>query len=190
MKKFVGLILALFFVLCSLNAQNEKETSFQDTTKIFLKVDVETTKLKLPVQDVGLIYRGIDELKETSNTEFNAIMTKFELLTKDINSIVYRESDTKLEYIASNFDMNKSDISHAVQLTNRNRAVALVFPAILLFLLWARIYRFRHLEGVNAFIYIVLGLLLATATGFVIYVLLQGVFNADAALLKQLQELL
>lgn len=188
MKKFLVLLALLVLPLFTLNAQETVKRASDDTLR--LNIEVKATDVKLPIQDVSSIYTQINELKTSSKTEYDGIMSRIALLDNKIDNVVYKESDAKISYITSNFGMTKDDISTAVRRSNTNKAVAIVIPLLLLFYLWAKVLRIRHIDATHATLFIIIGLVLALATSFVLFVGLQGLFNSDAAVLHQLQKLL
>lgn len=188
MKKFIGLLILAMLSLFALDAQGMIERTSGDTLK--LNVEIKATDVKLPIQDVSSIYNQINELKISNKTEYDAMVSRLELLNNKIDNVVYKENDAKISYITSNFGMTKDDISRAVRRSSTNRAIAIVIPLLLLIYLWTKSLRVRHIDAVHATMFVIIGLVLAMATAFVIFMGLQSLFNPDAAVLHQLQELL
>lgn len=173
-----------------MSAQVTQGVRYSDTTRVIVSVDLESSKLKLPVQDVGTIYSQIDRLQSANKTEYEAISARLETLDSKISNITYQESDTKLEYISSNFNITKEQISTAIQRSSVNNLVAILIPIILLVVVWIRLFNVRNLEAYHAILYILLGLIAAIATGFCIKYGLEALFNHNMAILKELQQLL
>lgn len=193
MKKYLYLfVIGFLFTLCT-NAQTinaENRTRYSDTTRVIVSVDLESSKLKLPVQDVGTIYSQIDRLQSANKTEYEAISARLETLDSKIGNITYQESDAKLEYISSNFNITKEQMSTAILRSSINNLVAILIPIILLVVVWVRLFNVRNLEAYHAILYILLGLIAAIATGFCIKYGLEALFNHNMAILKELQNLL
>lgn len=188
MKKFLGIFILTILSLFALNAQGAVERTSGDTLK--LNVEIKATDVKLPIQDVSSIYSQINELKTSNKTEYDAMISRLELLSNKIDNVVYKENDAKISYITSNFGMTKDDISKAVRRSSTNRAIAIIIPLLLLIYLWTKSLRVRHIDAVHATMFIIIGLVLSIATATVIFIGLQSLFNPDAAVLHQLQDLL
>lgn len=188
MRKFLGVLVIAILSLFALNAQGSVERISADTLK--LNVQIKTTDIKLPIQDVSSIYNQINELKTSNKTEYDAMAAYLEVLSNKIDNVVYKENDAKISYITSNFGMTKDDISKAVQRTNTNKAISIGIPLLLLIYLWLKVLRVRHIEATHATLFVVIGLILSIVTAFLLYTGLQSLFNPDAAVLHQLQELL
>lgn len=188
MRKFLVLLALLALPFFAINAQETVKRVPDDTLR--LNIEVKATDVKLPIQDVSSIYNQINELKTSSKTEYDGIMSRIALLDNKMDNIVYKESDAKISYITSNFGMTKDDISKAVRRSSTNKAVAIAIPLILLIYLWGRTLQIRQLDAINAMYLVIIGLILALATSFVLYTILQGALNQNAAILSQLQKLL
>jgi len=174
--------------LFAVEAQSSIERASDDTLR--LNVQIKASDIKLPIQDVSSIYLQINELKSANKTEYDAIKTKLDFMNNKVDNIIYKETESKLEYIASNFNMTKEDISIAVIKSNINKTVAIIIPSILIILLWVKLYKLRNINAIDALVYILLGIVLAASTGLLIYTGLESLFNKDVAILNQLQNLL
>ena len=188
MKRFIASFVLILFSLFALNAQTQTDKSSGDTLR--LNVQIKASDIKLPIQDVSSIYEQINELKTSNKTEYDVIKNQLDFMSNKMDNIVHRETDSKLEYIASNFGMTKDDIKSSVIRSNINKTIAIVIPSILIIILWVRLYRVRNIRAVDALVYILLGVVLAVSTGFLIYLGLESLFNKDIAILNELKNLL
>lgn len=188
MKRFIASFVLILFSLFALNAQTQTDKQSDDTLR--LNVQIKASDIKLPIQDVSSIYAQINELKTSNKTEYDVIKNQLDFMSNKMDNIVHRETDSKLEYIASNFGMTKDDIKSSVIRSNINKTIAIVIPSILIIILWVRLYRVRNIRAVDALVYILLGVVLAVSTGFLIYLGLESLFNKDIAILNELKNLL
>ena len=188
MKRFIASFVLILFSLFALNAQTQTDKPSDDTLR--LNVQIKASDIKLPIQDVSSIYTQINELKTSNKTEYDVIKNQLDFMSNKMDNIVHRETDSKLEYIASNFGMTKDDIKSSVIRSNINKTIAIVIPSILIIILWVRLYRVRNIRAVDALVYILLGVVLAVSTGFLIYLGLESLFNKDIAILNELKNLL
>jgi len=188
MKRFIASFVLILFSLFALNAQTQTDKPSDDTLR--LNVQIKASDIKLPIQDVSSIYTQINELKTSNKTEYDVIKNQLDFMSNKMDNIVHRETDSKLEYIASNFGMTKDDIKSSVIKSNINKTIAIVVPSILIIILWVRLYRVRNLQAIDALVYILLGVVLAVSTGFLIYLGLESLFNKDIAILNELKNLL
>jgi len=188
MKRFIASFILILFSLFALNAQTQTDKPSDDTLR--LNVKIKASDIKLPIQDVSSIYAQINELKTSNKTEYDVIKNQLDFMSNKMDNIVHRETDSKLEYIASNFGMTKDDIKSSVIRSNINKTIAIVIPSILIVILWVRLYRVRNLRAIDALVYILLGVVLAVSTGFLIYLGLESLFNKDIAILNELKNLL
>jgi len=188
MKRFIASFILILFSLFALNAQTQTDKPSDDTLR--LNVQIKASDIKLPIQDVSSIYAQINELKTSNKTEYDVIKNQLDFMSNKMDNIVHRETDSKLEYIASNFGMTKDDIKSSVIRSNINKTIAIVIPSILIVILWVRLYRVRNLRAIDALVYILLGVVLAVSTGFLIYLGLESLFNKDIAILNELKNLL
>lgn len=188
MKRFIASFVLILFSLFALNAQTQTDKPSDDTLR--LNVQIKASDIKLPIQDVSSIYAQINELKTSNKTEYDVIKNQLDFMSNKMDNIVHRETDSKLEYIASNFGMTKDDIKSSVIRSNINKTIAIVIPSILIIILWVRLYRVRNIRAVDALVYILLGVVLAVSTGFLIYLGLESLFNKDIAILNELKNLL
>jgi|GEM_PF-3605274 len=188
MKRFIASFILILFSLFALNAQTQTDKQSDDTLR--LNVQIKASDIKLPIQDVSSIYAQINELKTSNKTEYDVIKNQLDFMSNKMDNIVHRETDSKLEYIASNFGMTKDDIKSSVIRSNINKTIAIVIPSILIVILWVRLYRVRNLRAIDALVYILLGVVLAVSTGFLIYLGLESLFNKDIAILNELKNLL
>lgn len=188
MKRFIASFVLILFSLFALNAQTQTDKQSDDTLR--LNVQIKASDIKLPIQDVSSIYAQINELKTSNKTEYDVIKNQLDFMSNKMDNIVHRETDSKLEYIASNFGMTKDDIKSSVIRSNINKTIAIVIPSILIVILWVRLYRVRNIRAVDALVYILLGVVLAVSTGFLIYLGLESLFNKDIAILNELKNLL
>jgi len=188
MKRFIASFILILFSLFALNAQTQTDKPSDDTLR--LNVQIKASDIKLPIQDVSSIYAQINELKTSNKTEYDVIKNQLDFMSNKMDNIVHRETDSKLEYIASNFGMTKDDIKSSVIRSNINKTIAIVIPSILIIILWVRLYRVRNIRAIDALVYILLGVVLAVSTGFLIYLGLESLFNKDIAILNELKNLL
>ena len=188
MKRFIASFVLILFSLFALNAQTQTDKQSDDTLR--LNVQIKASDIKLPIQDVSSIYAQINELKTSNKTEYDVIKNQLDFMSNKMDNIVHRETDSKLEYIASNFGMTKDDIKSSVIRSNINKTIAIIIPSILIIILWVRLYRVRNIRAVDALVYILLGVVLAVSTGFLIYLGLESLFNKDIAILNELKNLL
>ena len=190
MKKLLGVFLISILSLFLIQAQDNTSKSYAVSAGDTVTVTVKTTDVSLPIKDTKMIYDQIDRLKESNKLEYDAMISKLNLVNSKIDNIVYKESDAKIEYIATNFGMTEKDITNTIRRSSAFTIVACIIPVILLFSVWWKLYRFRQLEASNALIWVILMLVVALVTGFLIKFTLEHLFNQDMAVLTHLQNLL
>lgn len=194
MKKLLFILSAFLlslFVTTGQDVGKTFQTSYttnKDT--ISVNVDVRTADVKLPMADINYISTKIDDLKDANKTEYSAVTSKLDAITSKIDNIVYKESDTKVAYIAENFNMTKDDINTAIRRSSTYTIVAILPSFVLVIVLWWQLYNYRRSDAKNTTIFVFLSLVMGLATFAVIKFGLEALFNHNMAVLKELQKLL
>lgn len=193
MKGFLSILVAFILSVFVTTAQDNKyQTTYTTTNKdsISVSIDVKTSDVKLPMADVNILYAKIEDLKEANKTEYSAVTSKLDAINSKIDNIVYKESDTKVTYIAENFNMTKDDINTAIRRSSTYTIIAILPSFLLVIVLWWQLYNYRRADAKNTTIFVFLSLVMGLATFAIIKFGLEALFNHDMAVLKELQKLL
>lgn len=191
MKKILVILSLLTLFVFNIQSQSKTTSSYiTDKDNILVDVNVKTTDVRLPITDINGIYKKIGEMEERDSLKYAILSGLISNINENMNDLKFNQSEVKLSFIASKFGITKEDIKLTIKRENYNMAISLIFPLLLILLIWKRLWFYKSYKAESAAVYIALTLIVGFVSYVVLNFMLNSIFNPNLLILNKVKDLL